>query len=164
MARGPKYALVTGCGQGGIGEALVREYARHGLHPIATILPSESDQHLIEAQITCFHLDVTQEDSIVELKDKIWKLTDGFLDILVNNAGIAYTMTAIDTDVAEVQRMFDVNLFGPMRMVYHFHDMLIQAAGTIVNIGSDSIFSGMFGLNKLRDYYKKQGKNRPAPR
>lgn len=45
-------------------------------------------------------------------------------------------MTAIDTDVKAVQRMFDVNLFGPMRMVHHFHDLLINAKGTIVNIGS----------------------------
>jgi 1-acylglycerone phosphate reductase len=45
-------------------------------------------------------------------------------------------MTAIDTDVAAVQRMFDVNLFGPMRMVHHFHDMLIKSEGVIVNIGS----------------------------
>lgn len=51
-------------------------------------------------------------------------------------SGIAYTMTAIDTDVVEVQRMFDVNVFGPMRMVHHFHDMIIRATGTIVNIGS----------------------------
>lgn len=52
------------------------------------------------------------------------------------HSGIAYTMTAIDTDVAAVQRMFDVNLLGPMRMVHHFHDMLIRSEGTIVNIGS----------------------------
>lgn len=45
-------------------------------------------------------------------------------------------MTAIDTDVEAVKRMFEVNVFGPMRMVHHFHGMLIQAAGTIVNIGS----------------------------
>lgn len=45
-------------------------------------------------------------------------------------------MTAIDTDVKSVQRMFDVNLFGPMRMVHHFHDMLIASSGIIVNIGS----------------------------
>lgn len=45
-------------------------------------------------------------------------------------------MTAIDTDVAAVQAMFDVNVFGPMRMVHHFHDLLIRAGGTIVNIGS----------------------------
>lgn len=45
-------------------------------------------------------------------------------------------MPAIDTDVKAVQRMFDINVFGPMRMVCHFHDMLILAKGTIVNIGS----------------------------
>lgn len=45
-------------------------------------------------------------------------------------------MTAIDTDVNAVKRMFEVNVFGPMQMVHHFHDMLIQASGTIVNIGS----------------------------
>ena len=45
-------------------------------------------------------------------------------------------MTGIDTDVDAAQRMFDVNVFGPMRMVHHFHPMLIAAAGTIANIGS----------------------------
>jgi 1-acylglycerone phosphate reductase len=49
---------------------------------------------------------------------------------------LGYTMTAIDTDVEAVRRMFEVNVFGPMRMVRHFHGMLIEAAGTIVNIGS----------------------------
>lgn len=45
-------------------------------------------------------------------------------------------MTAIDTDVTAVQRMFDINLFGPMRMVRSFHPLLISAKGTIANIGS----------------------------
>lgn len=45
-------------------------------------------------------------------------------------------MTAIDTDVVAVQKMFDINVFGPMRMVRHFHDLLIRAKGAIVNIGS----------------------------
>ena len=58
------------------------------------------------------------------------------LIILTARSGIAYTMTAIDTDVVAVQRMFDINVFGPMRMVRHFHDMIIEAKGVIVNIGS----------------------------
>ena len=45
-------------------------------------------------------------------------------------------MTAIDHDVNAAKRMFDVNVFGPMRMVHHFHDMIIRAKGAIVNIGS----------------------------
>ena len=47
-----------------------------------------------------------------------------------------YTMTAADTDVRQVEKMFAVNVFGPMRMVHHFHKMVISARGTIVNIGS----------------------------
>lgn len=45
-------------------------------------------------------------------------------------------MTAIDTDVGAASKMFDVNVLGPMRMIHHFHDLLINASGTIVNIGS----------------------------
>ncbi|KAI1851630.1 hypothetical protein JX266_003092 [Neoarthrinium moseri] len=136
MADRKRFALVTGCGQGGIGEALVREYAKQNFHPIATLLPSQPSGHLDKAGIIYFRLDVTDEKSVVELKRNVKILTGGFLEILVNNAGIAYTMTAIDTDVSAVQAMFDVNVFGPMRMVHHFHDMLIRSSGTIVNIGS----------------------------
>lgn len=112
------------------------EYARLGVHAIATVLPNESNDHLADTGITFFPLDVTVEESVAELKTSLQKLTGGRLDILVNCAGIAYTMTAIDTDVAAVQRMFDINLFGPMRMVCSLHDMIIRAKGTIVNIGS----------------------------
>ncbi|KAL7931841.1 NAD(P)-binding protein [Trichoderma chlorosporum] len=136
MTRSEKFALITGCGKGGIGEALILEYTRRGIYAIATVLPNESSDHLVASGITWFPLDVTDEQSVISLKKKIFTITRGHLDFLVNNAGICYTMTAIDTDVDAVRRMFEVNVFGPMRMVHHFHDMLIQAAGTIVNIGS----------------------------
>jgi 1-acylglycerone phosphate reductase len=45
-------------------------------------------------------------------------------------------MTATDTSVKEVEKMFAVNVFGPMRMVHIFHTLLIKAQGKIVNIGS----------------------------
>jgi 1-acylglycerone phosphate reductase len=45
-------------------------------------------------------------------------------------------MTAIDTEVTEVQKMFDVNVFGPVRMVHEFHPLLVKGQGCIVNIGS----------------------------
>ena len=45
-------------------------------------------------------------------------------------------MPATDTDVKEVEKMFAVNVFGPMRMVHHFHPLLIRARGKIVNTGS----------------------------
>lgn len=45
-------------------------------------------------------------------------------------------MTAADTDVRQVEKMFAVNVFGPMRIVHHFHKMLVNAQGTVINIGS----------------------------
>jgi short-subunit dehydrogenase len=66
-------------------------------------------------------------------------------------------MTAIDTDVVAVQRMFDINVFGPMRMVRHFHDMIIGAKGAIVNIGSiGGVIPYLYGC----EYLQSRGKFR----
>lgn len=78
------------CGQGGIGEALVLEYKRQGIRPIATVLPIEKSDHLKQANITFFPLDVTKDDSVVELKAKVQELTGGQLDILVNCAYVSH--------------------------------------------------------------------------
>ncbi|RYP59237.1 hypothetical protein DL769_008624 [Monosporascus sp. CRB-8-3] len=103
--------------KGGIGEALVTEYTHRGLHAIATVLPEESSAHLSEAGIAFFPLDVTDEKSVEGLKHSVQKLTGGYLHVLINCAGIAYTMTAIDTDLSAVKHTFDVNVFGPMRSI-----------------------------------------------
>lgn len=59
-------------------------------------------------------------------------------------------MTAVDTDVNEVEKMFAVNVFGAMRMVAHMHKMIVLAKGVIVNIGSVGgispyVYGGMLG-------------------
>lgn len=45
-------------------------------------------------------------------------------------------MPATDTEIAEVEQMFAVNVFGPMRMVKTFHKMIVASQGTIINSGS----------------------------
>lgn len=45
-------------------------------------------------------------------------------------------MPATDTNVLEVQKMFAVNVFGPMRVVHYLHPLVVEAKGVIVNIGS----------------------------
>ncbi|KAF9728925.1 RNA elimination defective protein Red1 [Paraphaeosphaeria minitans] len=140
--------LITGCGKGGIGHALALEFKAKGYTVITTLLPHESSTHLIECGILTFSADVTKDEDIEGLCKEVTKTTHGQLDVLVNNAGICYTMTAIDTDVREVKKMFDVNVFGPMRMVHHFHRLLVAARGKIVNIGSvGGIVPYMYGAS-----------------
>ncbi|KAI0003937.1 short chain dehydrogenase [Xylariaceae sp. FL0662B] len=131
-----KFVLITGCGEGGIGHALTKHFVRNGLTVIAILLLHEAREHLNHPLIRVFDLDVTKEEDVVSVKKQVEDITGGRLDVLVNNAGICYTMTAADTDVRQVEKMFAVNVFGPMRMVHHFHRMLIAAKGAVVNIGS----------------------------
>lgn len=64
----------------------MKEYLRQGVQPIATILPTEPSDHLVQAGVEFFPLDVTKDDSIIQLKQQVYKLTGGVLHILVNNA------------------------------------------------------------------------------
>jgi 1-acylglycerone phosphate reductase len=65
---------------------LSKEYAQQGVHVVATVLPSEDEKHLSVAGISCFKLDVTRDESILDLKKMVDELTGGRLDVLVNNA------------------------------------------------------------------------------
>ncbi|CAK4032114.1 short-chain dehydrogenase reductase sdr [Lecanosticta acicola] len=130
-------ALITGCGKGGIGHALAQEFKRNAGYTVyTTLLAHEKTDHLSEAGIHVFTADVTKDEDVERLREDISDATNGNLDVLVNCAGIVYTMTATDTDVKEVEKMFAVNVMGPMRMVHLLHPLLIQAKGKIVNIGS----------------------------
>ncbi|KAI1161566.1 hypothetical protein F5B18DRAFT_429019 [Nemania serpens] len=128
--------LITGCGEGGIGHALSLEFQRQGYTVITTLLKHESREHLTEHGIHVFATDVTKDEDVDQLVKDVTDILPSGLDILVNNAGICYTMTGIDTDVKEVEKMFAVNVFGPMRMVRYFHPLIIRKGGKIVNIGS----------------------------
>ena len=62
------------------------EYTRRGVHAIATVLPHEAKDHLVKSGVTVYSLDVTVEQSILDLKAELHELTGGHLDVLVNCA------------------------------------------------------------------------------
>ncbi|KAJ7756343.1 NAD(P)-binding protein [Mycena metata] len=134
-----KTVLVTGCSPGGIGHELAKEYHSTGLRVIATARRPEALTDLATLGLETLKLDVTKTDSVRAAREYIASLTGGTLDILVNNAGQSYSVPATDIDIDEVKAMFEVNLFGVMRMVQEFAPLLIASgSGRIVNIGSIS--------------------------
>jgi short-subunit dehydrogenase len=81
-------------------------------------------------------LDVTENKS-VEIASQAILDRYGRVDVLINNAGIGLFRPWQDTDVADVQRIMDVNLYGVIRLTRAvLPSMLERDQGTVVNIAS----------------------------
>src|SRR5579871_3118794 len=93
--------LITGCSEGGIGDALAQEFHRRGLRVFATARNLKKVEHLSHAGIEVFQLDVVDEASIRNAVETVTNLTGGTLDILINNSGSGYQMTLLDSDLDE---------------------------------------------------------------
>lgn len=133
---GKKTVLITGCSPGGIGHALALEFYSKGLHVFATARNEQAVADLKSLGIEVLQLEVTSPESVAEVKWHISERTNGSLDYLINNAGRNYTVPALDVEFPEVQVTFETNVFSVMRMCQAFAPLLIQAKGTIVQIGS----------------------------
>ena len=133
---GKKTVLITGCSPGGIGHALALQFNSKGLHVFATARNVKALANLNGLGIEALQLEVTSPESVAEVKRHISERTSGSLDYLVNNAGRNYTIPALDVEITEVQATFETNVFSVMRMCQTFAPLLVQAKGTIVQIGS----------------------------
>ncbi|KAL6710819.1 NADPH-dependent 1-acyl dihydroxyacetone phosphate reductase [Coniothyrium glycines] len=130
-----KYALITGCTPGGIGDFLAREFAQRDFHVLGTVR-DPSKYISPHANITYLPLELTSNDSIRSLRTRVTEITGGKLDILYNNAGRNYVVPALDYDEAELHELFQANVFAVMEMCRQFTPLLIEAQGTIVQTGS----------------------------
>ncbi|GAB1311771.1 NADPH-dependent 1-acyl dihydroxyacetone phosphate reductase [Madurella fahalii] len=117
----------------------ILELARHGHHVYATARTTSKMPAELSAlpDATTLQLDVTSDTSVREAVKAVAEngATTG-LDVLVNNAGYGYTMPLLDVDIAHAQRLHDTNLWGAVRSIQAFSDLLIASKGRIVNISS----------------------------
>jgi NADP-dependent 3-hydroxy acid dehydrogenase YdfG len=142
----PRCALVTGCGAGGIGSALVEELQAQGLRVYATARSPAKMNHLAKLpNVTLVTLDVVDPASIAAAVNTVRQdlsLHGDSLDILINNAGQSLVYPALDTSIDEAKRLFDVNFWGVVAVTQAFMPLL-QAAengSTLVNVCSISGF------------------------
>jgi short-subunit dehydrogenase len=127
-----KTAIVTGASSG-IGRASAEALTRAGFTVFGTSRRKASNG---PDGITMLACDVTNGGSVTELVSTVLSQT-GRIDLLVNNAGVGLLGGAEESSVAQVQALFDVNLFGVVRMTNAVLPSMRQAGqGRIVNIGS----------------------------
>jgi len=131
-------AVITGAGSG-IGLATANAMLQESACVAALDLtpPPACDRLL---PLTC---DVTDQASIDAAVAAVVAQFGG-IDVLVNNAGIGAQGTVEDTDLGEWQRVFDVNVFGMVRMskacVPHLRKSRVPA---IVNTASIVSWTGL---------------------
>jgi NAD(P)-dependent dehydrogenase (short-subunit alcohol dehydrogenase family) len=128
-----KIVLITGCSTG-IGQDLARRLALAGYTVIASARRPETLADL-PAALT-LPLDVTDAASVASATAEVIRRF-GRVDVLVNNAGYAVRGAVEEVSDEQVHEMFDVNVYGVMRMIRAVAPhMRQQKAGRIVNIGS----------------------------
>lgn len=134
---GQKIALITGAGAGGIGGALATELHNQGYFVFCAVRRPATAAALLKPGMTTVQMDVTSTESVTAAAAQVSEIAGGRLDVLVNNAGIATHRPALDLDIDGVASdTLNINVLGPMRAVKAFADMLIEAKGCVVNIGS----------------------------
>ena len=133
-----KSILITGCSAGGIGASLALALAQKKDHHIfATARNISKIPKTLHgcSNVTVLALDVSSSSSVTEVA-KIVRESGHGLDILINNAGLPFSMPLLDADIQDAQRVYDVNIWGVVRMIQAFADLIIERKGRIVNVGS----------------------------
>lgn len=93
--------------------------------------------------ITFLELDVTSLESITAAYTIVENQTNGKLDYLVNNSGAGFVMPVLDSDVDMGKKMFDVNVWGVIRVTQVFAPLVVNAKGVIVNNVSTATCLGL---------------------
>lgn len=131
-----KTVLITGCSEGGIGDALAREFHRRGHAVFATARSVGKMTRLKDMGLHTIKMDVTSPESIAKAVEIVDKASNGRLDFLVNNAGVNHVMPFADSRLEDLKAVLDTNLFGVVAVTHAFLPLLIEARGLVAGIGS----------------------------
>lgn len=130
-------ALVTGA-YSGLGRFAAQSLIDAGFRVVGTSRNTSGLDH--RQGMTLVDLDVTRDESVAAAVEGVIEQF-GRIDVLINNAGMGLAGASEENSIAQSQRLFDINVFGVMRMTNAvLPHMRKQGRGRIVNISS------LFGL------------------
>lgn len=146
-----RVALITGCSSG-IGQALAHVCLDEGYTLYATARNPETLTPLTERGAIAITLDVNDAAQVLACSERL-RSEAGRLDLLINNAGYGAMGPVLDADRETLLKQFNTNVFAPLELVRAHADLLREAGGLIVNMGSVSgvtttPFSGVYCASK----------------
>jgi len=135
--------LITGANKS-IGFETARQLAQQGYFIILGSRDATRGQQAVQrlkaeglGSVELLVVDVASEASVTAARGRLGERT---LDVLINNAGILGGVPQQPSAVSDetIHQVFETNVFGAMRMVRHFLDLLQKAAQPrIVNVTSE---------------------------
>jgi NADP-dependent 3-hydroxy acid dehydrogenase YdfG len=128
--------VVTGASSG-IGQATARLFAKHGWNVVGVARRADRLAALAaETGIEVFVADVTSDADVAALRDHL--AATGGVHALINNAGGAFGATSVEeANLADWQKMFDVNVLGLQRVTAALLPLLRAAAAAEPNGHAD---------------------------
>ncbi|MFZ6027962.1 MAG: SDR family oxidoreductase [Chloroflexota bacterium] len=154
----PYTALVTGADRG-LGYALCAGLLAQGWQVFAgQYMPTWPELTALydryPANLTITLLDVSDENSVQRAARQV-EATGVHLDMLINNAGVlapdSYNTIRQTQNYAEMQRVFEVNALGPLRMVQAF--LPLMAHSTLKRLCFVSSEAGSVGRSRRVGWY-----------
>jgi NAD(P)-dependent dehydrogenase (short-subunit alcohol dehydrogenase family) len=153
-----KSAVVTGAAMG-MGMLMARKLAQRGWRVFAGVMPGLDASGLTNGvELTVIDQNVTDQAMVRKGALEVGRALDGAgLDLLINNAGIANIATGVieGVDIDEAKRLFDVNLWGQVRVIQAFLPLLhaSRQSPRIFNFSSGAVrvpmpCSGIYNMSK----------------
>jgi NAD(P)-dependent dehydrogenase (short-subunit alcohol dehydrogenase family) len=131
----PKTVLITGCSSG-IGRATALAFLDEEWEVYATARNPADIETLGDRGCDISTLDVTDQGDVDRVVSRIVD-DHGRIDCLVNNAGYGQFGPVEDVPTGKVHDQFDVNVYGPHRLIRAvLPHMREQESGTVVNVSS----------------------------
>ena len=140
--------LITGVSKG-IGNALLNQFLNHPKINKVYACSSSIEKFAIKSdQLQLIHLDF--------LTPSTWSNLDIIkneaIHILINNAGYLFHSPFSHTLEEEIKKIFEVNFFGPTKLIQKLLPNLKAGKAHVVNIGSMGGFQGSAKFSGLSAY------------
>lgn len=144
-----KTAFITGAN---VGQAnlLVKSLSGQGWKVFAGVLPGAPTDLKTGGNIVVVDQDVSKTESVQASAEIVTKVLDGKgLDLLMNVAGVANVGVGVleGADLAKVERLFNINMFGQLRVIQAFLPLIRKngPGSRIANYSSGAILANPIG-------------------